>query len=1441
MPHARPVLALVVLAMLVTPGVASLAPAALPAPDARPLQAAAADPRDVLRLLGERLAHVDGGALRDLAATRLAGPGEASLLRLPTRAPPSSSAASAEATPLPQPRYGEHVWVNDSHVLVTRLWIGQDTVVTLRNSTLTIGLDEDGWPGYVSVNPGGVLVLENSTVQGVQSGWDISRVYGSGTVDAYNTTFSTVELYLQAYDDLPGSTLVERATFTGHGGTYVGNRAIVRESLFYNRTGTALDVGTNGTATGNTLVKNGIGLSLSGENAVATGNSLRFNLIGATWSGAANVTFRGNNIHDNYQDGLYSSAAGASATLDAGGNWWDGAPNVDGDSWGGAGVSVSPHSSAPFPVPDRASELPFRLRSLRGDQTWPSGAPLDGPVIARGGTLSFGAGVVEAHGFPVGSHVGARLQVVGTEFRSPQFLFSRSDDSFGRMTVRGGDGIVAFGGSPTVRDSRFVNVFGGMLVSVRALGDTPPSATVENTRFENATLGVLALLTSTTLRGNTFTDSPSGIGFLTALCPTVVVENNLITDSGAGIADVLSQTFTASDNSVYNSAIGMLLGLTASPSVREYEGRFNLLDTVVIGSQVTLAQSNLYDSPLFGVYVADLDYQDPETGANVSAQGRAAIDPTTYVSAPTSGSVTFVPPRKAAPSATPGRTASYAPTILGPGESLVLTGERALAGPVIVRQGGSLRIEDATVSPGRFAIGAMPGGAFSIQNSTIVGGPGVVVHSDGARLDNATFSGLRAGVYLVESQSSTVRGSRFLDGSLGLSLWDSTARVSRSLFATDTGLSITNETWPRRGNALVEESVFTSSSTAVVGAGNPQGTLRSNSFESPTAIDNTYYTLRKATSVPTGSGVLDARGSWFGSPSGPSTWGNWTDGGMVRWPEGAQTVLYEPWRTSPFRASFEPIPPVVTDLAPVALRDTSFDLDGAIAGRLWDFGDGQTSSETHPTHVFAQHGPLTVRLEVTDTLGRVSNATADVLVKAVPRVVATGPASVLSLVEAEFDASASFDPDGGVAAWRFRTSDGIDTGFTPSSTLVHAFSRPGLQNVTVTAEDDEGYVGAPAVVQVLVKNRAPIPSLTVSHPTPTRADTITFRSTSADLDGSIANWTWDMGDGATTLHGPVVQHRFPQTGQYAVTLTVADDLGATNTTLLLLEVTNAPPVPAFTASPLRPKPGVEVTFTSASFDPDGESVTHLWDFGDGATATGPSATHAFADEGDYLVTLSVTDADGATAALSRAILVRWNLPPVAAFDLTPGADAVPYSFVDRSRDEDGTVVAWRWEFGDGSTSTERNPRHRYLDAGVMAVSLTVTDEKGANDTLTRLVLVDDVLGVALAARPREPGLDAPLVLDVRTGWANASGVAAKVTLDVYYAPEGLPSYQWRHYARIAGQTDANGEGNATVPALAADRMLPGRYHVIATAETSLGVGGNLERASRSAFVQVAAT
>ncbi|WP_024285418.1 PKD domain-containing protein [Cellulomonas sp. KRMCY2] len=174
---------------------------------------------------------------------------------------------------------------------------------------------------------------------------------------------------------------------------------------------------------------------------------------------------------------------------------------------------------------------------------------------------------------------------------------------------------------------------------------------------------------------------------------------------------------------------------------------------------------------------------------------------------------------------------------------------------------------------------------------------------------------------------------------------------------------------------------------------------------------------------------------------------------------------------------------------------------------------------------------------------------------------------------------------------------------------------------------------------------------------------------------------------------------------------------------------NLVPTASFTAATTYLDASVD---GSASSDPDGTIASYAWDFGDGATGTGQTATHTYATAGTYTVSLTVTDDDGATGTTTGQVVTvdpPVNQVPVAAFTSSVASLAVSVDG-SASSDPDGTIASYAWDFGDGATGTGQTATHTYATAGTYTVSLTVTDDDGATGTTTgQVVTVDPPAGV----------------------------------------------------------------------------------------------------------------
>lgn len=209
----------------------------------------------------------------------------------------------------------------------------------------------------------------------------------------------------------------------------------------------------------------------------------------------------------------------------------------------------------------------------------------------------------------------------------------------------------------------------------------------------------------------------------------------------------------------------------------------------------------------------------------------------------------------------------------------------------------------------------------------------------------------------------------------------------------------------------------------------------------------------------------------------------------------------------------------------------------------------------------------------------------------------------------------------------------------------------------------------------------------------------------------------------------------------------------------------------------------QVTFTNSSSDDKGISG-YFWQFGDGSSATTQNPVHTYSAEGDYTVTLEVTDTIGQTSQRSQTVSISeaaggdcngvasWNAnkaysigdlvafeqnkykatwwstganpvvytnvwarqgscsngggtanqAPVASFDFSVNGLAVNFN---STSTDDVAVTAYNWDFGDGSAANTKEPSHSYQAAGMYEVSLTVSDAQGLNHRITKTISVSD--------------------------------------------------------------------------------------------------------------------
>jgi PKD repeat protein len=397
----------------------------------------------------------------------------------------------------------------------------------------------------------------------------------------------------------------------------------------------------------------------------------------------------------------------------------------------------------------------------------------------------------------------------------------------------------------------------------------------------------------------------------------------------------------------------------------------------------------------------------------------------------------------------------------------------------------------------------------------------------------------------------------------------------------------------------------------------------------------------------------------------------------------------------------------------------------------WDFGDGITSTEQNPVHLFSTTGTYDVRLTVTRG-GIGGSSTRIINVGGVPIAGFNGtPRSGKVGEQIRFGDVTENNP----TSWSW---DFGDTATSTAQNPSHAYLLKGIYTVSLTAKNSNGLDTETKqnFINIGIGPMADFVPVIVPYQTNTVPLQVQFIDQSTNVPTS---WEWDFGDGQTS-GGQNPKHTYVNEGIYTVALTVRNNFGEdTKVRSNLIEVIKSP-VLDFAADKTTVGVGRRVTFTDLS---QNIPTNWIWDFGDGSTGTGATPDHVYRAPGVYDVTLTASNPDMTTSRTKNQYITVLNIPRADfTADKTRGGAPMNVNFIDQST---GSPTSWKWDFGDGAASTEKNPVHQYKTPGSFTVTLTISNANGQDSTSRAAFIITTRAPVADFKADRQAGR-APFVV-----------------------------------------------------------------------------------------------
>ncbi len=376
---------------------------------------------------------------------------------------------------------------------------------------------------------------------------------------------------------------------------------------------------------------------------------------------------------------------------------------------------------------------------------------------------------------------------------------------------------------------------------------------------------------------------------------------------------------------------------------------------------------------------------------------------------------------------------------------------------------------------------------------------------------------------------------------------------------------------------------------------------------------------------------------------------------------------------------------------------------GTIADYLWDYGDGNISTDIKSDHIYTSAGTFDVTLKVTNSFGCTNALTKSDFVHINDGV--NADFSLVSLNVCQKPATAIFknNSEGSDAVnytWDFGDGSTVTT-----KDAAHNYTASGTYNVVLTAETPGGCSDT-ASMRVTVA----IPTSSFNNTLATCSNqSIVFTNSSVPTPVSSM---WYFGDG-TSSNELNPEKTYSKTGTYTVKLVNVFSANCSDSITKTITIASGP-APSFKADDTST---CAIPFTVNFLNTStGNAIKYIWNFGDGDTSHEINPPHIYTKNGSYTVTLTAINGNGCQSVFKKNNYI--NIQPIRVTRLTnlPDSGCIPFT-VNPSvvLNTITPVKTYSWDFGDGGTATGANPVHTYIKEGIYTVKVTIETEEGCKD------------------------------------------------------------------------------------------------------------------------------